>query len=128
MLRGMPAAAVMQPTINSALGAPGSSNYERGKSAVVNSDKLLRAVEAGGLLDGLSPAQQQEVRDILRGMPDDVDSQFMAAVRGALNGNKRVRFNWEAHPTNGYDHTESTDPADGATVVLTLRTPPGTAH
>ena len=125
MLCRMPAAVVMQPTINNALGAPGSAFYEQGKSAVGLSHNLLAAVEAGGLLDGLNPDQQQEVRNILRGMPADVDSQFMTVVRGALNNNQGVHFTWAAHPTNGYDFQQSPN-ADG-TLSLTLRTPPGHA-
>ena len=116
----------MQPTINTALGAPGTRFYDQGKAAVVPGNNLLAAVEAGGLLDGLSPAQQQEVRDILRNVPADTDSRFMSTVREALERNQRVQFTWSAHPTGGYDFHQATD-AEG-TLWLTLRTPPGIAR
>jgi hypothetical protein len=121
----MPAALVMQPTINTALGAPASGAYAQGRAAVLNANNLLAAVEASGLLDGLSAAQKQEVRDILRNLPPAVDSQFMATLKGALQNNQRVQFTWSAHPTGGYDfhHTTAAD----NTLWLTLRTPPGIA-
>ena len=71
----------------------------------------------------MSDDEKREVAAVLDALPQDVDQEFMASLRDALNNNANIEFKWAEHPERGFDHSASRRP-DG-TVELTLRTPSG---
>jgi hypothetical protein len=105
------------------VGDSGSASYQQAQSVVARARTLKDALEAGNFLGPMSDDEKREVGAVLDALPQDVDQEFMASLRDALNNNANIAFKWAEHPEGGFDHSASPRP-DG-TVELTLRTPYG---
>ena len=116
----MPAAESIQERTTEALGNNAHENYAEAKRIVAAAGSLREAVENGNFLDGLQDDHQAEARAVLDALPADVDAAFMASLRTALDGNKKIAFKWE----EGEFAHEARTHTDG-TVQLVLQCPNG---
>ncbi len=97
-----------------------SGSYREAQSVAGRAGSLKEAVEISNFLDGFEEHQRREVLAVLEALPADVDAAFMASLRGALDANKKIAFQWRE---GAFAHEATTD-ADG-TVRLWLQCPRG---
>jgi hypothetical protein len=109
----------VQAATQAAVGSPGSSNYTEAKSHVTAQTSIRDTIEYPGFMDGWTDKEKQEVRGVLRAVPPDVDRNFMASLRDALDRNATIEFEWKK---GEFDHPP---PTIGDTAHLVLVTPDG---
>jgi hypothetical protein len=120
----MPAAIVVIPRANGALGAPEGGTYQAAQDAVTGANSLREAVENGNLLDGLDEDIQREALAVLDALPAEVNQGVLDALRRAFASGSAVEVAWEeVEPEAGISHR--VEPGDGGTVRITLITPHG---
>jgi hypothetical protein len=89
--------------------------------------------QAGSLADAvqtqdffLGPMSQEdkdEIVNMLARVPPGVAHGLLGELRNAFGRNARIAFEWNEHPTGGFDHSGHTD--EHGVAHVKLRTPPG---
>jgi hypothetical protein len=132
----MPASPALEARATAVLGDPTTRVYATATtivgSATTLKDAVLSPVPGGPasgpsfFLNGMSPADEAEIRGMLNRLPRHVDGGVLGELKTALQGGKKIVFQWQPHP-NGpmFDHNAWTDFHNPNIVHIVLRTPPG---
>jgi hypothetical protein len=132
----MPAKPALEARATAVLGTPGAAVYGTAqtivaaattlKDAVLSPDPATPGSGTSFFLDGMSAAEQNEIKRMLDRLPRHVDGGVLGELKTAFQGNKKIVFQWQPHP-NGqmFDHNAWTDHNNPDTVHIVLRTPPG---
>jgi hypothetical protein len=132
----MPAKPALEARATAVLGNPGTADYGKAqtivgaattlKDAVLSEDPDTPGSGTSFFLGVLTAAEQTEIKGMLGRLPRHVDGGVLGELKTALQGNKKIVFQWQPHP-NGqmFDHNAWTDHNNPDTVHIVLRTPPG---
>jgi hypothetical protein len=120
----MPAKPAVEARAAAVLGTPGSPDYESAKHIVNQASSLADAVQSQEFFLGpMSQEDRNEIVDMLARIPPGVAHGLLGELQHAFGSNARISFQWNPHPTGGFDHRSRR--GDDGTAHLELRTPPG---
>jgi hypothetical protein len=127
MLDAMPAKPFVEARAMAVLGNPGSHDYEMAKNIVNQEGSLTAAVLSQDFFLGpMNQGAKSEIMDMLARIPADVAQGFLGELRNAFGRNAPIAFQWNPHPTGGFDYSSIT--GDDGVAHLGLQTPPGSDH